>query len=583
MSDHVSPQAPSIQVATQVIDALLASGVTRFVYAPGSRNAPFAYVLSEYEDVQRLTVNPFAEERGAGFFALGSSLVEPIPSPVAVFTTSGTAVSELHPAVLEAYHRGVPLIVVSADRPFEVQNTAASQTTNQAGMFGDHVVSQVALPALGKAVSQSQLLGVFTQVVRLVERAKGWSGQPGPVHLNVAFAEPLVPNIPPALTKADAGQPAPKFQAPKFVSQRPTPIPFERVVDPELATVIVAGDGANRTLAFGGCEVGEARALVDAVAELGVPLISEPTANLAASSNWVPHGPWILEALGDQVEQVVVVGHPTLTRPVSRLLAKPEVRKVVVSAAAQWPDPAGNADVVVPCLAPPSTEGENATALRAKALLPSWRKAAERVDEVLNNLSELNHLTAAQAIWQSSTETDLWLGASNPIRAFDLAARGVGSGGVFSNRGLAGIDGVVALGLGAQQSRGNPLRVVLGDLTFAYDLPSLGARPAEDQDVQLIVFSDGGGTIFSSLEHGRAATTQMYDRFFAVKQNVDVVAVGAACGWTASVVTTLADLEDQLRKPVRGRSLVEVRMENPANLFDAVREQAIAVAIDPGA
>ena len=566
-------QTPSIRVAASVVDALLASGVRRFVYAPGSRNAPFAYVLSAYEDEGLSQVAPFVEERGAGFFAVGGALAQDAPQPTAMFTTSGTAVAELHPAVLEAQHQGIPLVVVSADRPFFVQGTGAAQTTSQPTMFGEAVVARVSLPALSWDSSLAAWRGVGTQVRRLVERAKGWGGSPGPVHLNIAFEEPLIPagdileaSPPQSLPAKDTslGGGSSRF-VPTFQPGLPRePVAFEDVVTPGLATMIVAGDGAGRHSGYFGCAASATREMVQGAAQLGVPLVAEPSSNLTDTAGWIPHGPWLLEAAGDLVEQVVVLGKPTLTRPVSRLLGRQDVRKVVVSGSAEWPDPAGTADAIVPCLAPPQGGGFR---WGPDGWMGLWRSFAKEVGEILNTVQGLNHLTAAQAIWEASRGADLWLGASNPIRAFDLAARGPGSVGVFSNRGLAGIDGVIALALGAQSVRGKPMRAVLGDLTFTYDLPSLAARPSGDQDIQLVVFSDGGGTIFASLEHGVAASESMYQRFFAVPQQVSIGQVAEACGWQATQVENLSDLQSALDKPVVGRSLLEVQLPNPARLF----------------
>lgn len=572
-------ESPSIRAATRVVDALLASGVSRFVYAPGSRNAPFAYVLSAYEDEGFLQVAPFVEERGAGFFAVGGALAEADPQPTAVFTTSGTAVAELHPAVLEAHHQGIPLVVVSADRPFYVQGAGAPQTTDQPAMFGEAVVARASLPALSPDASSAAWRGVSTQVRRLVERAKGWGGSPGPAHLNIAFEEPLVPAgeaVEAASSHSAQSEEAPSGAAPVFHPGAPRrPVAFEEVVTPGLATMIIAGDGAQRHSGYFGCAPSMTRQMVQAAARLGVPLVAEPSSNLTDTAGWIPHGPWVLTAAGHLVEQVVVLGRPTLTRPVSRLLGRPDVRKVVVSGSAEWPDPAGTADAVVSCLAPPQDED-----LRwgPDGWMGLWRSSAKEVGEVLNAVEGLNHLTAAQAIWEASSGTDLWLGASNPIRAFDLAARGPGSVGVFSNRGLAGIDGVIALALGAQSTRRKPLRAVIGDLTFAYDLSSLAARPVGAQDVQLVVFNDGGGTIFASLEHGMAASESTYQRFFALPQQVSVERVADACGWEATRAESLPELRAALETPVVGRSLLEVRLPNPARLFDEVGSAAVRAA-----
>lgn len=547
-------EPPSIKAALQVVGGLVDAGVTRFVYAPGSRNAPFAYVLAEYEEAGLIEVFPFVEERGAAFFAVGLMTAE--PKPVAVVTTSGTAVAELKPAVLEANHRGLPLIAVTADRPFEVQRAGASQTTFQPGMYGQYVVGEVSIPALEKVSVPTVLRGLRSQVVRLVHTAMGYGGERGPVHLNVAFREPLVP------AAGRRFEPAVEV-APVFLEESRRPIPFAKAVKPGLRTVIVAGDGA--------ADEKTTVKMVNAAGALGIPLIAEPTSGLTSLESWIPHGPWVVEALGERVEQVIQVGRPTLTRPVSRLLSNPKVRKVVVSAQANWPDPSGTAAVVTQSLDAPE-DGLQAFVSWAQ----TFRQEATRIGTVLSEVDGLNHVSAARAIWKNSSGVDLWLGASNPIRAFDIAASKPGWKHVYSNRGLAGIDGTIASALGLQNARKQPLRAVLGDLTFAYDLPSLPVRPAEGQDIQLVVFDDGGASIFASLEHGRSAGPQMYERFFAVAQSMDVAQVGAACGWEARQITTLEDLKEAVRKPPVGRSLLHVILPRPASLLSTLRERALS-------
>ena len=181
-------EPPSLKVARAVVSALISSGATEFAYCPGSRNAPFAYVLAAEEAAGQVNVHTFAEERGAGYWALGAAQALGGRVPVAVITTSGTAVAELHPALEEARHQGLPVIAVTADRPFHMVGVGASQATHQAGMFSSTVCIGVDIP------EGSDALGVRNRVWRALARGLGMGGRSGPVHINVALADPLVPS-----------------------------------------------------------------------------------------------------------------------------------------------------------------------------------------------------------------------------------------------------------------------------------------------------------------------------------------------------------------------------------------------------
>lgn len=560
-------QPPSIEVAQTIVQTLVTAGVTRFVYSPGSRNAPFAYVLAQFEEQGLIRVFPFAEERGGAFWAVGALRAASggASNPVAVVTTSGTAVAELHPALEEAKHSGLPLIAVTADRPFEVQGTGASQTTTQAGIFGPTVVAYCNLPAL--TVATPALLGsVGSQVQRLVADAKGVGGYPGPAHLNVALREPLVPS-----TELDPLA-ARLAKNPLYFAEAETgAVKWEAVVKPGLSTAVVVGDLATA----------EEREVVEAVlaGSSYLPLLAEPSSGMTHLANWVPHAPWVVPFWRPQVEQVVVFGKPTLSRPVAQLLGDRNIRKVVVSGGRPWNDPAGTAAVVVDRVAPPAVTSR---ANQDRSWLDGWLRSGEVVGSVVENLSDtsaLNQLQVARSVWDSPTECSLWLGASSIIRSFELVASKPGVADVYSNRGLAGIDGTIASALGYQSAVKRPVRVVLGDLTFAYDLPSLAARPEVDQDVQIVVIDDAGGAIFESLEHGRAASPEMYERFFAVRQQVDVIGAAQACGWQGREVTTLTELQAELAKPIHGRSVLYVRLPRPTVLLEQVgQEVAVALA-----
>ena len=569
---------PSIVVARDIVSSLISSGVRHVAYCPGSRDAPFAYALAAAERAGVVNVATFGEERGAGFWAVGAAKAG---VGAAVITTSGTAAAELHPALEEAYFQGLPVVAVTADRPHEMRGVGASQTTHQDGIFGCRVVSFDSLPAL-EVVSEKTTGKIRHRVARLVGAARGFLGQAGPVHLNVGFRDPLVPasNEIAGLTSyyADLSDGTPARECANVpdirIAGRVYPA-WSSVVSDELRTIVVAGDGTDRSVA----EMASTR---------GIPVLAEPSSGVTASKSWIPYEQWIVGMLADQVQQVIVTGRPTLSRPIGALLARADIRKVIVASHREWVDVAGTASVVVEGLRDTDgsddrhREGRSARSHQADGWLHTWRQAAEEAGNRAFSKAEessairLSLLTACRAIWEEGRDCLLWLGASNTIRGFDLTATAPGRDGVFSNRGLAGIDGTIASALGLAMASTKPVRAVMGDMTFAYDLATLVQRPegrTPQPDIQVIVLDDGGGSIFASLEHG-GAEPDVYERYFAVTPHLDVCAAAEAAGWTATSVSSLAELVDELRTPIHGRSVLHVKIPWPADEIAAARAGA---------
>ena len=509
----------STAMAREIVSQLVAAGVRDVVLSPGSRSAPLAYAVADAEAAGLLRAHVRVDERTAGFVALGLAKAElhrGEPRAVALVTTSGTAVANLHPAVLEASHAAVPLLVVSADRPHEWHRTGANQTTVQAGIFADAPRAVVELPARANPAA------VRGHVARLVAAALGTlSHDPGPVHLNVSFAEPLVPDAswhPGALLGPVAVQPAPQPE--------PTLLPAGR------RTLAVAGDGAGP----------DAARLAHAA---GWPLLAEPSSGARSGAVIVHYLALLADGLADEVERVVVLGRPTLSRSISGLLARRDTEIVVVSPTSRWTDVAGAATSVVGAIQ------VAAPAASDRAWLRRWRDADAALDLTPSPLQR-----AALALWD--TDTALVLGSSNTVRAFDAVAPGRDRARkVFANRGLAGIDGLISTARGLTAGLGEPVRVVLGDLSFLHDLGGLARGDLEpDADLQVVVLDDHGGGIFATLEHA-GADAATFARFFATPQRVDAVAAGRALGVPADDVT-VDDLADALAAPIRGTSLIAV-------------------------
>ena len=551
---------PSVDTASAILSSLDALGVTHVLYCPGSRSAPFAYALEAGSFGGE--VRAVLDERGAGFAAVGLARTGALP---AIVVTSGTAVAELAPAVLEASHARLPLLLLTADRPGELRGVGASQATDQSGFFGAHVRASIDLEP------QEASPFLVGHLARAVAAACGApSGAPGPVQINVAFRDPLTPASPasPSASGDEAGAsfvPRPT----RVLRASVTPERWEDVVGPAAAGLIVAGEGASP----------RAREWSRAA---GFPLFAE-----SASGAWKGGGvtPFeqslVASSLGREIDVVVVTGRPTLSRPIQALLARPDVRVVVVDPHSPWVDISGNASVVVADLEPAREPISAAQAEWASRVRDAARDAGERIDSVLAAGSGRTMLDLARAV-AASTSGPLVLGASNPVRAFDLVVPTLEGRVVHSNRGQAGIDGTIATAVGiclgsgyageALAPSGERVSAVMGDLTACHDASSLALAAAARAHLDIVVADDQGGGIFATLEHGRATSPEAYDRWFGVAQEIDYEALAAAYGVAFARADEPSELEVLLARPAGGPRLIHAPVERAAHLYPAVRD-----------
>ena len=551
---------PSVDTASAILASLDALGLTHVLYCPGSRSAPFAYALEAgaFSGDARAVL----DERGAGFMAVGLARTGALP---AIVVTSGTAVAELAPAVLEASHARLPLLLLTADRPGELRGVGASQATDQSRLFGTHVRAQVDLEP--QEASRS-LVGHLTRCVAAACGAP--TGTPGPVQIDVAFRDPLTPASPasPAASGDEAGAsfvPRPT----RVLAASPVSARWEDVVGPATAGLIVAGEGALP------------RALEWSRAS-GFPLLAEPASGAWAGGGVTPfEQSLVASSLGREVDTVVVTGRPTLSRPIHALLARPDVRVVVVDPHSPWVDISGNASAVVADLEATRGPVDAAQAEWASRVRDAARDAGERIDSLLAAGSGRTMLDLARAV-AASTSGPLVLGASNPVRAFDLAVPTLEGRAVHSNRGQAGIDGTISTAVGICLGAGSVGEVsapaservtaVMGDLTACHDASSLALASAARAHLDIIVADDRGGGIFATLEHGRATTPEAYDRWFGVAQGVDYEALAAAYRLAFARVDNPAQLARVLETPQAGPRLVHVPVERGAHLYGAIRD-----------
>ncbi|GAB2485860.1 2-succinyl-5-enolpyruvyl-6-hydroxy-3-cyclohexene-1-carboxylic-acid synthase [Streptosporangium sandarakinum] len=543
---------PATALATVLVDELARCGLTDVVLAPGSRSTPLA--LAVHAD-SRLRLHVRVDERSASYLAVG--LARRGERPVALVCTSGTAAANFHPAVIEAHESGVPLLVLTADRPPELRDTGASQTVDQIKMYGTAVrwFSEVGVPEN----RPGQVAYWRSLACRAYQRALGPS-DPGPVHLNVPFREPLVPDGDTSWCEPlDGGAAGP------WVRTRVAPPASALHLPPTRRGVLVVGDGAANV-----------RRYVAAAGMAGWPVLSEPHGNARYGDHAMSAHHFLLGAPefteGHRPEVVVTLGRPSLSRSLLGWLGQAAEHIVVTGDLTRWPDPTRSATQVAQAVEIPVAAGDD-------AWLRSWRRAdaavRAAVDEVLDGAGFSEPRLARDLAEALPNGSLLFSGSSMPIRDLDQAMRPRRGLRIMANRGAAGIDGVVSSAIGAALAHNGPSYALLGDLTFLHDQNGLILGPREPRpDLCLVVVNNDGGGIFSLLP--QAALREPFERVFGTAHGVDLAHVAAATG----TPYTFVDEAGQLPKALRGEGIriVEARTEREPNaaLHAAMREAAHA-------
>ncbi|MFL6155015.1 MAG: 2-succinyl-5-enolpyruvyl-6-hydroxy-3-cyclohexene-1-carboxylic-acid synthase [Marmoricola sp.] len=521
------------ELARGCVEALFGAGLRHAVVAPGSRNAPLSMALADAASAGVITLHTRIDERTAGFLALGLAKTSRVP--VAVVTTSGTAAVNLHPAVLEAAHAGVPLIAITADRPARLRGTLANQTTDQVGIFASAARTH--------------------DIVGEIELAAALAELDGPVHLNLQLDEPLLPT--------DVFVPT---------SRQPERAPWRQeeseVLEQGPRTVVIAGDDTGpgpRLLAQGG----------------GWPLLAEPTSGARNGANVIRTYRLLLGTeLGQRIERVVVYGSPTLSRPVQQLLARAGTEVVSRRARGLWADRPHPVSFEVDC--PLTAEPPTDT-----SWLEEWqaadRELSARIDARVESEPGLTPYEVAVEVHRAIPEEGLLVvGASNPVRDLDLMAGAYNVGGrrlIIANRGLAGIDGTLSTAIGATLGRPHTSRalVYVGDVTFLHDLTGLVIGGAEQRpDLTVVVANDDGGSIFATLEQGAPQYAGRFEKVFGTPHGADLGALCTGLRIPHWRVHDRAELELALANPNGGIEVVEaiIRRDNRRALDAELRALA---------
>jgi 2-succinyl-5-enolpyruvyl-6-hydroxy-3-cyclohexene-1-carboxylate synthase len=508
--------------ATTLVDEWARSGVTDAVVAPGSRSTPLALALARDE---RLRVQVVLDERSAAFRAVGLALAS--ARPVVVLCTSGTAAANFHPAVIEASHARIPLIVCTADRPPELRDTGAGQTIDQVHLFGN-AVRWFCDP--GPPVDETAMGTVWRSLAcRAVAESLGPPA--GPVHLNLPFREPLVPTGAP-LVEAPGRADGRPWTVSVPATRSPAPAAVERLTELVRAHprgLLVAGWGAGVT----------PRAATRFAERAGWPVLADPISQLRVPPYAISTYEALLRTPGfaddHRPDLVIRVGAP-LTSKIATTWLDPQVAQVLVDADGVWLDPARaasqrfavDADVLLAAVA--DHLGECA---RPSPWLAEWldveSRARAAIDSVLDEPGQPIEARVARDVATALPDgATLVVASSLPVRALEWSMAPRAGLRVLANRGANGIDGFVSTVAGvAAADESAPTVALCGDLCFLHDTNGLlGARgPAT-----IVVLDNDGGGIFSYLP---PVDLPEFEELFGTPHGLDLVEVARAHGVAA--------------------------------------------------
>ena len=546
-----------------LVDELARCGMRHAVTCPGSRNAPLALSLAAHPDLDAISV---LDERSAAFVALGLAKTSCVP--VAITTTSGTAAANLLPAVVEAHEAGVPLIVMTADRPPELRDVGAGQAIDQIKLYGDFAKWFCEIgnhpPGRASAIHHRQL------GCRAFTTAAG--GRPGPVHLNFPLREPLAPSPEDGLRSED-WQGRPDGAAWTEV-HRDHPVGSEQMADDFAALLRSSGDG-----------VVVAGENTDIAAELFAkrlnwPLFAEPTSGLRFGldddSVAIAHYDLLLrsQAFAERMrpDLVVRVGEIPTSKPLRAWLEG--CRQAIIDPHARWHDPTRRADSL--WIARPDVlllDGAQRTEPRPDtAWLDAWREADTTVLPALEDAEEPFEPKAYNVLAELA-ET-IWVSSSMPIRDVEsYFPRTREPVRILANRGANGIDGVVSSATGAAIATGKPAHLIIGELALLHDLGGLVTARRAGAELAILCVNNEGGGIFDFLPVAEHAEADPYEEHIATPVDFDIAEAAALGGLDHHVATTAGEVRAKLRPG----ALVEFRISR-ADSLRRHRELAARVA-----
>lgn len=553
----------NIALATALVEELARSGVSHAVISPGSRSTPMALALDREPGI---AVRVVVDERSAGFLALGLALRS--GSPAVVTCTSGSAAANLHPAVVEADQAGAPLLVLTNDRPPELRGIGAGQTIDQIKLYGA-AVRWFAEAGMHEA-DDGGLLHMRSLACRACAEARLGSG---PVHVNLAWRDPLGPELAPEEVTAAAplareGRPDAEPLTGLATARPPSSAILDQLAHDLQRShrgVIVCGRQLEPAL----------REPVALLAERSaMPILAEPTSQLrfgAAAQAVVSAYDLILREPPPGLEPDLVVrfGDTPTSKPLRQWLAALDCPVVTVDPPGRWDEPTRLATTMVRC---DPVALANGLAHRCEHDDDAWQAnwlavegfAQEAIDTALAEEPTLCEPAIHRALAAGfAAGEQVLLASSMPIRDHEAFARGRNADVRFyANRGANGIDGLVSTATGIAAASGAPTWAILGDLALVHDLGGLAALAGATEGLTLVVINNGGGGIFDFLPQASQIEHTLFERLFTTPSDLDLASAAALAGLDYRLVEELGSLGPAATRP----TLLELRTNRADNV-----------------
>ena len=579
----VDPTNRNTALASAMVEELARCGVRHAAIAPGSRSTPLALAIWRHPGI-RTFVHP--DERSAAFLALGAAHSEGRPALVAC--TSGSAAANLHPAVIEAHEAAVPLIVLTSDRPPELRGIGAGQTIDQLKLYGS--APRWFCEVGTHDADDSGLIHMRSVACRAYAAARG-EPRPGPVHLNLAWREPLAPEPREGeVTATTALALEGRGDAPLTRVERPAELePDPDQLDELAARLATAPRGL---IVCGRLPTSHAAAIASLAANTGYPVLAEPTSQVRLGSHDRELVVWPYDSIArlrpDRLapELIVRFGEMPTSKPLRQWLASlDDLYEVAVDPLYGWNDPNRRASALVRSAPTPTAEALSARLGRrdnagwVEAWIDAAGAAAAAIEASLAELDGPTEPGVHAALGSLYADGELvYTASSMPIRdqeAFVVA--GPARVRFLCNRGANGIDGLVSSAIGAAAASGRPAWIVLGDLCLYHDMNGLSALRDASSPVRIVVIDNGGGGIFEFLPQAELIERDEFEALFATPSGVSVERIAALHGLAHVRIDDL----DQLRDLPRERAVIaEVPVDRRDNVAVHRRiADAVAAAV----
>ena len=568
----MDPTNANTALASAFAEELARAGLRLAVVSPGSRSTPLALALWRQPEIE---VKVIVDERSAGFFALGAAQAS--REPVALLCTSGTALVNYHPAVVEADESGIPLVVLSADRPPELRGIGAGQTIDQIKSFGSSVRWFCEVGT--HEADDSGLLHYRSVACRALAAAHGET-RPGPVHLNLPWREPLAPiPVEGAVTATDPlalnGREGRPLTAVTHIDLEPSTFLLDEVaghIGNAIAGVIVAGRQLDP-------ELREPLAHLARVA--GFPILADPTSQVRCG----PHDRSHVIATYDLLlreehfarsvvpDLILRFGEMPTSKPLRTWVEASGADQIVIDPYGGWNEPTNQAAAI---LRAEPTELASGWAARVEGLEGRERPMPERwveaeaaaqavLQEAFDGKTEISEPALHRALGTAHSDGDLvYTSSSMPIRDQEAFLPASSTDALFlSNRGANGIDGLLSSGIGAARASGRPTTIVTGDLGFLHDIGALAALREAKTPVRIVVIDNDGGGIFHFLPQQSALDADEFEALLGTPRGVDVAKAAALFDLPHRRLESLTELPEALAV---GTGLIEIRTDRQTNV-----------------